>query len=98
MKYIVEVTIYNSYEIEAETQEEAEQLARELDCHETLKDCDFNVTHSEQARCLNIKIKQNPNQTYCVFVDGRVESNHWRTKEKAESHAQGLTKVKGGEG
>ena len=33
MKYKVEVTIYNSYEIEAESQEEAEQLARELDCH-----------------------------------------------------------------
>ena len=28
MKYKVEVTIYNSYEIEAEGQEEAEQLAR----------------------------------------------------------------------
>jgi len=47
MRYKVEVTIYNSYEIEAETQEEAEQLARELDCYETLRDCDFNVTNSE---------------------------------------------------
>ena len=33
-KYKVEVTIYNSYGNEAETQEEAEQLARELDCYE----------------------------------------------------------------
>ena len=48
MKYKVEVTIYNSYEIEAETQEEAEQLARELDCFETLRDCDFNVTDSKE--------------------------------------------------
>ena len=49
MKYKVEVTIYNSFEIEAETQGEAEQLARELDCFETLRDCDFNVTHSEKV-------------------------------------------------
>lgn len=49
MRYKVEVTIYNSYEIEAETQEEAEQLVRELDCHETLRDCDFNVNHCEEV-------------------------------------------------
>jgi hypothetical protein len=49
MKYKVEVTIYNSYEIEAETQEQAEQLARELDCYETLRDCDFNVNHCEEV-------------------------------------------------
>jgi len=49
MKYKVEVTIYNSYEIEAETQEEAEQLVRELDCHETLRDCDFNVNSCEEV-------------------------------------------------
>ena len=49
MRYKVEVTIYNSYEIEAETQEEAEQLARELDCFETLRDCDFNVNHCEEV-------------------------------------------------
>jgi len=48
MKYKVEVTIYNSFEIVAESQEEAEQLARELDCFETLRDCDFNVTHSKE--------------------------------------------------
>jgi phosphoglycerate dehydrogenase-like enzyme len=53
MKYKVEVTIYNSYEIEAESQEEAEQLARELDCHETLRDCDFNVNHCEEVRETN---------------------------------------------
>ena len=53
MKYKVEVTIYNSYGIEAESQEEAEQLARELDCHETLRDCDFNVNHCEEVRETN---------------------------------------------
>ena len=48
MRYKVEVTIYNSYEIEAESKEEAEQLVGELDCYETLRDCDFNVNYCEK--------------------------------------------------
>ena len=35
-KYIVSVKIYNSFEIEADSEEQAEQAARELDAYQTL--------------------------------------------------------------
>tara|TARA_R100000005_G_C4986047_1_gene194382 strand:- start:656 stop:976 length:321 start_codon:yes stop_codon:yes gene_type:complete len=42
-KYMVSVKIYNSFEIEANSEEEAEQEVRELDAYQTLNDCDFNI-------------------------------------------------------
>ena len=50
MKYQVGVKIYNSFEIEADSEEEAEQKVRELDVYETLDDCDFNITYVDQIR------------------------------------------------
>ena len=47
-KYIVSVKIYNSFEIEADSEEQAEQDARELDAYQTLDDCDFNIEEVEE--------------------------------------------------
>ena len=50
MKYQVGVKIYNSFEVEADSEEEAEQKVRELDVYKTLMDCDFNITYVDQIR------------------------------------------------
>ena len=50
MKYQVGIKIYNSFEVEADSEEEAEQRVRELDVYETLDDCDFNITYVDQIR------------------------------------------------
>ena len=47
MNYIVYITIYNSFEVEAKSEEEAEQKVRELDVYKTLQDCDYNVVNTE---------------------------------------------------
>ena len=48
MKYIVYITIHNSFDVEAKSEEEAEQKVRELGVYETLQDCDFNITEVEK--------------------------------------------------
>ena len=50
MKYQVGVKIFNSFEVEAESEEEAEQKVRELDVYKTLMDCDFNITYVDQIK------------------------------------------------
>tara|TARA_R100000664_G_C2700498_1_gene101012 strand:+ start:487 stop:723 length:237 start_codon:yes stop_codon:yes gene_type:complete len=50
MKYQVGVKIFNSFEVEADSEEEAEQKVRELDVYKTLMDCDFNITYVDQVR------------------------------------------------
>jgi hypothetical protein len=48
MKYIVYITIHNSFDVEAKSEEEASQKVRELGVYQTLRDCDFNVTEVEK--------------------------------------------------
>ena len=50
MKYQVGIKIYNSFEIEANSEEEAEGKVRELDVYQTLDDCDFNITYVDKIR------------------------------------------------
>ena len=50
MKYQVGVKIFNSFEVEADSEEEAEQKVRELDVYKTLMDCDFNITYVDQIK------------------------------------------------
>ena len=50
MKYQVGVKIYNSFEVEADSEEDAEMQVRELDVYRTLMDCDFNITHVDKIR------------------------------------------------
>ena len=50
MKYQVGVKIFNSFEVEAESEEEAEQKVRELDVYKTLMDCDFNICYVDEIK------------------------------------------------
>ena len=49
-KYQVGIKIYNSFEVEAESEEEAEEKVRELDVYKTLMDCDFNITYVDEIK------------------------------------------------
>ena len=50
MKYLIGITIYNCFEIEADSEEEAEEKARELDVYQTLDDADYNITYVEEVK------------------------------------------------
>jgi len=50
MKYQVGVKIFNSFEVEADSEEEAEEKVRELDVYKTLMDCDFNITYVDEIK------------------------------------------------
>ena len=54
MKYQVGVKIFNSFEVEADSEEEAEQKVRELDVYKTLMDCDYNITYVDEIKERNI--------------------------------------------
>jgi len=56
-KYQVGITIYNSFEVEANSEEEAEELARELDVYQTLDDADYNITYVDEIKEKNITDK-----------------------------------------
>jgi hypothetical protein len=49
-KYQVGVKIYNSFEVEASSEEEAEEKVRELDVYATLMDCDYNITYVDEIK------------------------------------------------
>ena len=46
MRYQVGITIYNSFEVEADSQEEAENKVRDFSEGEILTDSDFNIQYS----------------------------------------------------
>jgi hypothetical protein len=48
MIYKVYVTIHNSYEVEANSEYEAETKVGEMDAEQILNDSDFNVTEIEK--------------------------------------------------
>ena len=50
MKYQVGVKIYNSFEVEADSEEDAEMQVRELDVYKTLDDCDYNITYVDEIK------------------------------------------------
>lgn len=54
MKYQVGVTIYNSFEVEADSEEEAEMQVRTLSIESTLRDSDFNISYVEKLEELNL--------------------------------------------
>ena len=49
-KYQVGVKIYNSFEVEANSEEEAEEKVRELDVYATLRECDFNIYYVDEIK------------------------------------------------
>ena len=49
-KYFVGITIYNSFEVEADSKEQAEEIVRELSVHETLDCADYNINYVEELK------------------------------------------------
>ena len=47
-KYYVEMTIYNTFEVEADNEEQAQEKVRDLSIHETLDNADYNITNVEE--------------------------------------------------
>ena len=47
-KYYVGLTIYNTFEVEADNKEQAEQIVRELSAHATLDEADYNITYVDE--------------------------------------------------
>jgi len=47
-KYYVGLTIYNTFEVEADSESEAEQIVRDLSVHATLDEADYNITYVEE--------------------------------------------------
>ena len=50
MKYMVGVTIHNTFEVEADSVEDAEMQVREMDLYDTFADCDYNITYVDEIR------------------------------------------------
>ena len=48
MRYKVYISVYNSFEVEADSEDDAVMQVRELDVHATLNDCDFNIAEVEK--------------------------------------------------
>jgi len=49
-KYQVGVKIYNSFEVEAESEEDAEMKVREMDLYDTFEHCDYNITYVDEVK------------------------------------------------
>ena len=50
MKYMVGVKIYNCFEVDADSEEDAEMQVREMDVYKTLEDCDYNITYVDEVK------------------------------------------------
>lgn len=48
-KYKVGVKIYNSFEVEADSEDEAEQKVREMDLYDTFEHCDYNICYVDEV-------------------------------------------------
>jgi hypothetical protein len=49
-KYKVGVKIYNSFEVEAESEEDAEMKVREMDLYDTFEHCDYNICYVDEIK------------------------------------------------
>ena len=48
-EYYVSVKIYNTFNVLADSKEQAETIIRELSVYDTLEGCDFNITEIEEV-------------------------------------------------
>ena len=48
MKYQIGITIYNTFEVEADSKEEAQNKVRDYCNDAILNDCDFNLTYADE--------------------------------------------------
>jgi leucyl-tRNA synthetase len=72
MKYRVGITINNCFEIEADSQEEAEERARELDVYQTLDDAEYDITYVDEIKEKSITDK---------MCDDLIDT-HYKTLER----------------
>ena len=49
-QYYVGLTIHNTFEVEADSQFEAEEKVRDLSIHATLDEADYNITYVEELK------------------------------------------------
>ena len=49
-KYQVGIQIYNSFEVEANSEKEAEEIVRELSIESTLRDSDYTITYVDEIK------------------------------------------------
>ena len=47
-RYYVGIQIYNTFYIEADSKEDAENQVQELDCYATLDGCDLNISSIDE--------------------------------------------------
>ena len=53
MKYQVGVKIYNSFEVEADSEEDAETQVREMDLYDTFEACDYEICYVDKVKELS---------------------------------------------
>ncbi len=49
-KYYVGLTIHNVFEVEAASEDEAEEKVRDLSIEDTLDDADYNITYVDERK------------------------------------------------
>ena len=49
MRYQVGIKIYNSFDVEADSEEQAEEIVRDFDVYKTLEDADYNITYTDKV-------------------------------------------------
>ena len=64
---MVGVKIYNCFEVDADSEEDAEIQVREMDLYDTFADCDYNITYVDE-----IKERDIP-QEMCQDLLDRIE-------------------------
>jgi uncharacterized lipoprotein YehR (DUF1307 family) len=47
-KYYVGLTIYNTFEVEADNKEQAEEIVRDLSVYDTLDGADYNINYVDE--------------------------------------------------
>ena len=47
-KYYVGLTIYNTFEVVADNEDDAQEKVRSLSIHKTLDDADYNITYVDE--------------------------------------------------
>ena len=86
MKYMVGVKIYNCFEVDADSEEDAEIQVREMDLYDTFEHCDYNITYVDEVKERDIP------KEMCQDLLDRVEKKDNRyapaTKEAVEQRNQ----------
>ena len=86
MKYMVGVKIYNCFEVDADSEYDAEIQVREMDLYATFDDCDYNITYVDKVR--DIDIPQEMCQDLLDRIEKKDNSYAPATKQAVEQRVQ----------